>query len=65
MRLKRKGVICLKARVMMIIDGTAYEYGTYMFNTDADKKRVNEVALQVAEERGCQTYIEEAGGISG
>lgn len=55
----------MKARVMMIIDGTAYEYGTYMFNTDADKKRVNEVALQVAEERGCQTYVEEAGGISG
>lgn len=55
----------MKARVMMIIDGTAHEYGTYMFNTDADKKRVNEVALQVAEERGCQTYVEEEGGISG
>lgn len=54
----------MKARIMMIFPEGSYEYGTYLFNTDAEKNRVNEIAMQIREERGCHTYIEEVGGIS-
>ena len=48
---------------MMIFEDGSYEYGTYLFNTNAEKIRVNELAMKVREERGCHTYIEEVGGI--
>ena len=53
----------MKARIMMIFEEGSYEYGTYLFNTNAEKIRVNELAMKVREERGCHTYIEEVGGI--
>ena len=41
-------------RVMMVIDGEAYEYGRWN-----DKDTANEVAIEIREERGIETYIEE------
>ena len=41
-------------RVMMVIDGNAYEYGKWN-----DRDKANEVAMEVREERGLETYIEE------
>ena len=39
---------------MMLIDGETYEYGRWN-----DKDTANEVAMEVREERGLETYIEE------
>ena len=39
-------------RVMMIVDGEEYAYGTY-----ADRNRANEIAMQVREERDIDTYV--------
>ena len=42
-------------KVMMLIDGKAYEYGRW-----DDRNTANEVAMEVREERGLETSIEEA-----
>lgn len=39
-------------RVMMIVDGEEYAYGTY-----SDRDRANEIALKVAYERDIDTYV--------
>ena len=41
-------------RVMMLVDGVAYEYGRW-----ADRNTTNEVAMEVRAERRIQTYVEE------
>jgi hypothetical protein len=41
-------------RVMMLVDGSAYEYGRW-----ADRNKANEVAMEVREERRIDTYVEE------
>ena len=41
-------------RVMMLVDGNAYEYGRW-----ADRNKANEVAMEVREERRIDTYVEE------
>ena len=55
----------MRAKIMMIVDGEEYAYGTYPFKTAEEKNRVNELAMQIRAERDCQTYIEEVGGIVG
>jgi hypothetical protein len=47
------------AKIIMIIDGEEYVYGTYPFNTSNEKNYVNELAIQIRNERGCDTYVEE------
>ena len=42
-------------KVMMLIDDEAYEYGRWN-----NRDKANEVAMEVREERGLETYIEEA-----
>ena len=44
--------------VMMIIDDIYYKYGTY-----SDRRRANEIALQIAKERNCQTYVVEGNNL--
>ena len=44
----------MKYRVMMIIDGNEYAYGTYR-----DRNRANEIAMEVREQREVETYVEE------
>ena len=41
-------------RVIMVIDDEEYTYGTY-----ESRNRANEVAMQVSDERGIDTYVEE------
>lgn len=48
----------MKAKIMMWVEGKAYEYGMYDFNTPEEKNRVNELAMRIGEERGCHTYVE-------
>ena len=36
-------------------------HGTYRFVTRAEKNRVNDLAMQIREERGCETYVKEIG----
>lgn len=41
-------------RVMMMVDGQEYVYGTY-----ADRNKANEVAMTVRYERDVWTFVEE------
>ena len=41
-------------RVMMVIDDNTYEYGKWN-----DRDKANEIAMEVREDRGIETYIEE------
>ena len=41
-------------KVIMVVDDEEYTYGTY-----DSRNRANEVAMQVRDERGVDTYIEE------
>lgn len=47
----------MKATIIMLFDGEGYEYGTYPYETDEQKNKVNELAMKIREERGCSTYI--------
>ena len=47
----------MKAKIMMICDGTEYEYGTYAFETDEQKNRVNELAMRIRDERNIPVYV--------
>lgn len=49
----------MRARIYIVFDGCEYEYGTYPFDTTEEKNRVNELAMQIRVERGCQTYVKE------
>ena len=47
------------AQIVMVIDENEYIYGTYPFNTDLEKNRVNEIALHVRNERQVDTFVKE------
>ena len=47
----------MKAKIMMICDGPEYEYGTYAFETDEQKNRVNELAMKNRDERDIPVYV--------
>lgn len=49
----------MEAKIMMVIDGEPYSYGTYPYNTNEEKNKVNELAMKIRDERCCGTYIEE------
>ena len=49
----------MKASIIMVFDGEEYVYGTYPFNTNAEKDKVNELAMQIHDERGCGTCVSE------
>ena len=49
----------MKASIIMVFDGEEYVYGTYPFNTNEEKNKVNELAMKIRDERCCGTYIEE------
>lgn len=40
-------------KVMMLVDGEAYEYGRW-----TDRNKANEVAMEVREERRIETFVE-------
>lgn len=45
----------------MIFDDGEYPYGTYDFNTESERKFVNELAMKIRTERDCQTYVKKVG----
>lgn len=47
----------MKATIIMLFDGEGFEYGTYPYNTNEEKNKVNELAMKIREERDCSTYI--------
>ena len=49
----------MQAKIIMLIDDEEYVYGTYSFNTSAEKNKVNELAMIIRDERECYTYIKE------
>lgn len=51
----------MQAKIMMIVDGEEYEYGTFPFDTNEQKNKVNGLAEQISNERGCPTYVSEVG----
>lgn len=60
--LKRLLELCPANKTATIImkfpgDDEEYEYGTYAFNTAAEKNSVNEKAMMVRRERECQVEV--------
>ena len=49
----------MKAQIIMVFDVDEYPYGTYEFNTEVEQKFVNDLAMKIRNERGCQTYVKE------
>lgn len=49
----------MRAKIIMVFGEDEYEYGIYPFKTSEEKNRVNELAMQIRAERGCQTYVKE------
>ncbi len=47
-----------KADIIMIFDGEEYPYGCdYDYTTAEEKNHVNELAMQIRKERGCQVEV--------
>lgn len=49
----------MQAKIVMVIGDEEYVYGTYPFNTSAEKNKVNELAMKIRDERECCIYIKE------
>ena len=49
----------MKVTIMMVFEDVEYPYGTYNFNTEDERKFVNELAMKIGNERDCQTYVKE------
>ena len=49
----------MQAQIIMVVDGEEYVYGTYSYNTNEEKNRVNELAMKIREEREVGTYVKE------
>ena len=47
------------AQIIMVFGKLEIPYGTYRFSTDAEKNRVNELAIKIGEERECQPFVRE------
>lgn len=47
----------MQAQIVMVVDGEEYVYGTYPYNTNSDKLRVNDLALKIRDEREVGTYV--------
>lgn len=50
-----------KPHIRPAFDEQKGKYGTYRFVTRAEKNRVNDLAMQIRKERGCETYVKEIG----
>jgi hypothetical protein len=46
----------------MTFDEGDFPYGTFPYNTDDEKIRVNEIAILVKNQRGCDVYVQEEAG---
>lgn len=49
----------MSAEIIMCVNGEEYVFGKYTFSTKEDKRMVNEIAINVASERGVYTYVKE------
>lgn len=49
----------MQAQIVMVVDGEDYEYGTYPYNTNEEKNKVNELAMKIRDEREVDTYVRE------
>ena len=48
----------MQANIVMEFDDDKCVYGTYPFNSSIEKNYVNELAMQIRDERGCRVYVE-------
>lgn len=46
------------ANIVMEFDDDKCVYGTYPFNSSVERNYVNELAMQIRDERGCRVYVE-------
>lgn len=49
----------MQAKIIMVVDGEEYIYGSYPYNTNEEKNKVNELAMKIREEREVGTYVKE------
>lgn len=50
----------MKAKIIMIVDGEEYPYGTYPFETPEEVLKVNQIVEKVREQRKIEVYVAEA-----
>lgn len=57
-RMLKKCPVEHKADIIMIFDGEEFPYGRgYAYTTAAEKDKVNELAMHLRKERGCQVEV--------
>lgn len=49
----------MQAQIIMVVDREEYPYGTYPYNTNEEKNKVNDLAMKIREEREVDTYVKE------
>lgn len=47
----------MKAQIVMVVEGREYVYGTYPYNTNSEKLKVNDLAMKIRDEREVGTYV--------
>ena len=47
-------------KIIMIVDGQEYIYGTYRAETSAQINTINELAMEIADQRNIETYVIDA-----
>ncbi len=47
----------MQAQIVMVVDGEEYVYGTYPYNSNTEKLRVNDLAMKIRDERKVCTYV--------
>ena len=47
----------MQAQIVMVVEGEDYVYGTYPYNTNSDKLRFNDLAMEIRDEREVGTYV--------
>lgn len=46
-----------QATILMKFNGEEYPYGTYDFDTPSERNMVNELAIRIRDERGCEVEV--------
>lgn len=47
----------MQVQIVMVVEGEEHVYGTYPYNTNSDKLRVNDLAMKIRDEREVGTYV--------
>ena len=49
----------MQAQIVMVFDGDEHVYGTYSYNSNVEKNKVNDLAMRIRDEREVDVYVRE------